>query len=103
MTNNRAFWLPRDTGAHGGKVEWFNSFINAVINHMQAPRYGCLSWNAKWLNELHAKCFSFDDTALYGSDCWLTKAMTRDCRPPGTCGDRFIEVPEYETGHGRLA
>tara|TARA_B100001758_G_C17910417_1_gene353314 strand:+ start:325 stop:480 length:156 start_codon:yes stop_codon:yes gene_type:complete len=51
VTNDRAFWLPGDAGAHRRKVEWFNTFINTVINHMQAPWYGCLSGNTEWLNE----------------------------------------------------
>jgi hypothetical protein len=103
VTNDRAFWLPRDAGAHGGKVEWFNTFINAVINHMEAPGYSCLSWNAEWLNERHANCFSCDDSTLYGGDCWLPKAMTRDCLAPCSCGNRFIKVPKHETGHAWLA
>jgi hypothetical protein len=51
VTDEGAFWLPRDAWAHFGKIERLNTFIDAVINNMQAPWNCCLSWNAEWLNE----------------------------------------------------
>ena len=51
----------------------------------------------------HAKEAWLTKSCFNETDCWLPKAMTRDCRAPGSCGDRFIKVPEHETGHARLA